>query len=153
MFIYVPVANKWIHEYGQEFLRRCSLNPEEWGKGCICNWKAYLRGEKNEVRSQKRHGMGELPAVAGATGHREPEVYTSLQNVWRGSKARQMRSVAAGSRTRRPSAALLLWGLWFPLTVQALCLKMPQKAFLKQIVKGFFFLFKCLTCLDSCIPL
>ncbi|CAF95476.1 unnamed protein product, partial [Tetraodon nigroviridis] len=23
------VANKWIHEYGQEFLRRCSLNPEE----------------------------------------------------------------------------------------------------------------------------
>ncbi|XP_023143935.1 prolyl 4-hydroxylase subunit alpha-3 [Amphiprion ocellaris] len=23
------VANKWIHEFGQEFLRRCSLNPEE----------------------------------------------------------------------------------------------------------------------------
>ncbi|XP_043976332.1 prolyl 4-hydroxylase subunit alpha-3 [Gambusia affinis] len=23
------VANKWIHEYGQEFERRCSLNPEE----------------------------------------------------------------------------------------------------------------------------
>lgn len=23
------VANKWIHEYGQEFQRRCSLNPEE----------------------------------------------------------------------------------------------------------------------------
>uniref|UniRef100_A0A3P8UCA2 Prolyl 4-hydroxylase subunit alpha-3 n=1 Tax=Amphiprion percula TaxID=161767 RepID=A0A3P8UCA2_AMPPE len=22
-------ANKWIHEFGQEFLRRCSLNPEE----------------------------------------------------------------------------------------------------------------------------
>ncbi|MED6293456.1 Prolyl 4-hydroxylase subunit alpha-3 [Characodon lateralis] len=22
------VANKWIHEYGQEFQRRCSLNPE-----------------------------------------------------------------------------------------------------------------------------
>ncbi|XP_058601450.1 prolyl 4-hydroxylase subunit alpha-3 isoform X3 [Onychostoma macrolepis] len=23
------VANKWVHEYGQEFQRRCSLNPEE----------------------------------------------------------------------------------------------------------------------------
>ncbi|XP_029028312.1 prolyl 4-hydroxylase subunit alpha-3 isoform X2 [Betta splendens] len=23
------VANKWIHEFGQEFLHRCSLNPEE----------------------------------------------------------------------------------------------------------------------------
>ncbi|KAM3875103.1 prolyl 4-hydroxylase subunit alpha-3 [Diretmus argenteus] len=23
------VANKWIHEYGQEFQRRCSLNPED----------------------------------------------------------------------------------------------------------------------------
>uniref|UniRef100_A0A672YF43 Prolyl 4-hydroxylase, alpha polypeptide III n=1 Tax=Sphaeramia orbicularis TaxID=375764 RepID=A0A672YF43_9TELE len=23
------VANKWIHEYGQEFQHRCSLNPEE----------------------------------------------------------------------------------------------------------------------------
>ncbi|XP_051963027.1 prolyl 4-hydroxylase subunit alpha-3 [Xyrauchen texanus] len=23
------VANKWVHEYGQEFRRRCSLNPEE----------------------------------------------------------------------------------------------------------------------------
>lgn len=27
--LYVPVANKWIHEYGQEFQHRCSLNPDE----------------------------------------------------------------------------------------------------------------------------
>lgn len=26
---FVPVANKWIHEYGQEFRHGCSLNPEE----------------------------------------------------------------------------------------------------------------------------
>lgn len=30
MFLCVLVANKWIHEYGQEFKHRCSLNPEEW---------------------------------------------------------------------------------------------------------------------------
>lgn len=39
----ILVANKWIHEYGQEFQRRCSLNPEEWdgwSNSCGPAWSA-----------------------------------------------------------------------------------------------------------------
>ncbi|TNN01658.1 hypothetical protein fugu_011040 [Takifugu bimaculatus] len=43
--------------------------------------------------------MGELTAVVGAPGHREPEVYSTLLKVRHGSEVRAMRSVSAGSGT------------------------------------------------------
>lgn len=44
VYLCVPVANKWIHEYGQEFQHRCSLNPQEWRGGAIAGplWSASL---------------------------------------------------------------------------------------------------------------
>lgn len=105
-------------------------------------WSLHLQlkgipAGKEEVRSQKRHGMGELTAAVGAASHREPEVCTSLLSVWRGSKARQMRSVAAGSQTLRLNEAVRLCA-WQ-------CLRRHFKADYWE----FLFLFKCLMCLST----
>lgn len=88
-----PVANKWIHEHGQEFLHPCSLNPDEWDgwitgplqarDPCLHNWKACR--EKVEARKvslqaqdwESLHLWLELVAPWG------PEVYsTLLQRTW-----------------------------------------------------------------------
>lgn len=47
-----PVANKWVHEYGQEFRRRCSLNPEEW-KEQEPQWLTSFNDQHLQVRGRK----------------------------------------------------------------------------------------------------
>lgn len=47
------MANKWIHEYGQEFLHPCSLKSDEWAGRTTGPLQAWARGMKRDSGSQK----------------------------------------------------------------------------------------------------
>lgn len=63
------MANKWIHEYGQEFQHPCSLNPEEWEglniswapwstRASLYNWEAHLQAKRKEAAKKWTHRQG-----------------------------------------------------------------------------------------------
>lgn len=93
-FLYLTVANKWIHEHGQEFQHRCSLNPDEWEgwsssrapfsftRASLYNWEAPSQAERSMEPEKWAHraGEGEKACICDWSpgDPREPEAYSTL---------------------------------------------------------------------------
>lgn len=127
VFLYIPVANKWIHEYGQEFQHRCSLNPDEW-EGWSSSWAPFRSEEpastierhprrQREVWSRKSEhtdqGKGREPAsvigAPGAPGSLKHTVHCCSGHGSHKAKRRGRRGVGQlAISPQRPNVLLLL---------------------------------------------
>lgn len=77
VFLCLPVANKWIHEYGQEFLHPCTLNPDEWD-----GWITGPLQARDLASTIGRHAERRWEPEKWAYRHRTGRACISDWNTW-----------------------------------------------------------------------
>lgn len=112
IFLYVPVANKWIHEHGQEFQHRCSLNPEEW-EGWSDSWAPFLEYKSQPLQLRGTLAGGEKEGArkwAHRQGRRKP-LWGSLR-LWLEPRAPGSLKHTVLEWTRTRGGVEEDWGSW-----------------------------------------